>query len=137
MQKIFITILFSFFSGFMNSADMSLIISEKVEISSDRIEIKEDKIKFKNNLIFQSKSYEIFGEIAEYDRKMNMVKIFGSPVRFKIINKDNSFEGFSDKIILKENEIEISGSVFIEDNSSNIKGETIKFNIISKEIEVG
>ena len=137
MQKIFILILVSFFSGLMNSADMSLIISEKVEISSDSIEIKEDKIKFKNNLIFQSESYEIFGEIAEYDRKMNMVKIFGSPVRFKIINEDNSFEGFSDTIILKENEIEISGSVFIEDNTSNIKGETIKFNIISKEIEVG
>ena len=137
MQKVFIPILVAFFSGFINSADMSLSISEKVEISSDSIEIKEDKIKFKNNLIFQSKSYKVFGEIAEYDRKMNMIKIFGSPVRFKIINEDNSFEGFSDTIILKENEIEILGNVFIEDNVSNIKGETIKFNIISKEMDVG
>ena len=49
---------------------MSIDISEKIDISSDNIEIKEGKIEFKNNVIFQSESFEIFGEVAEYNRNL-------------------------------------------------------------------
>ena len=50
-------------------------LSEKIDISSDVIDINEGKIDFKNNVIFQSKSYEIFGEVAEYNRNSELIKI--------------------------------------------------------------
>ena len=87
MQKTFLSCLIIFVSGFVYSAEMSLDISEKIDIYSDIIEIKENKIEFKNNVVFKSNSYEIFGEIAEYDRGMDQIKIKGSPVKFKIISE--------------------------------------------------
>tara|TARA_B100000575_G_scaffold255216_1_gene224866 strand:+ start:272 stop:685 length:414 start_codon:yes stop_codon:yes gene_type:complete len=136
MQKTFLSWLFIFLSGFLYSAEMSLDISEKIDISSDNIEIKENKIEFKNNVVFKSYSYEIFGEIAEYDKGIDQIKIKGSPVKFKIINKDSSFNGFSNIIIISENEITISGNTLLESDSSRIKGEFIKFNISSGELKI-
>lgn len=136
MQKIFITYLIFVASGFLNSAEMSLNMSEKVEISSDKIEIKENKIRFENNVIFQSKSYEVIGEIAEYDKKIDILRIMGSPLSFKINNEDSIFEGYSEMFILKENEIEISGNVLIKSDASNIRGEIVRFNIASGDLKV-
>ena len=91
---------------------------------------------FKNNVLFQSKSYEISGDIAEYDRYSNNIIINGSPIKFKIMNENNTFNGFSEMIFIKENQIEVSGNVSIETGSSRIKGEIIKFDTISGEMQV-
>ena len=108
----------------------------KIDISSDNIEIKEGKIEFKNNVIFRSDSFEIFGEVAEYNRNSELIKIKGSPVRFKIDTEDNTFNGFSNLVIIKDDEIEISGSVLIEDQNSRIRGKIIKFNMRSGELQI-
>jgi len=136
MQKTFLSCLIIFVSGFIYSAEMSLDISEKIDIYSDIIEIKENKIEFKNNIVFKSNSYEIFGEIAEYDRGMDQIKIKGSPVKFKIISEENSFKGFSNIIIINEDEITISGDALLDSDSSRIKGEFVKFNISSGELQI-
>ena len=134
MQKIFLISFIVVVSGFVHAADMNIEISEKINISSDNIEIKEGKIEFQNNVNFQAKSYEISGEVAEYIRSIEVIKIEGSPVKFKITTEDKIFKGSSNLIFIKENEIEISGSVLIEDDSSRIRGELIKFNIVSGEL---
>ena len=100
------------------------------------IEIKNEEIGFKDNIIFQSKSYQIFGEVAVYNRNLELIKIEGSPVRFKINTEDNNFNGFSDLVIIQDNMIEISGSVFVEDKNSTIKGKVIKFNMNSGELQI-
>jgi len=136
MQKLFlISFVISVF-GFINAAEMSIDISEKIDISSDNIEIKEGKIEFKNNVIFQSDSFEIFGEFAEYNRDLELIKIEGLPIKFKISTEDNNFSGFSNYVLIKDNEIEISGSVLIEDKNSRIKGKIIKFNLASGELKI-
>lgn len=136
MQKIFLVGLLISIFGFLNAAEMSIDVSEKIDISSDNIEIKEGKIEFKNNVIFQSESFEIFGEVAEYNRNSELIKIEGSPVRFKIDTEDNIFNGFSNLVLIKDNEIEISGSVLIEDKNSRIRGTIIKFNMGSGELQI-
>ena len=136
MQKIFLVGLLISIFGFLNAAEMSIDVSEKIDISSDNIEIKEGKIEFKNNVIFQSESFEIFGEVAEYNRNSELIKIEGSPVRFKIDTEDNIFNGFSNLVLIKDNEIEISGSVLIEDKNSRIRGKIIKFNMGSGELQI-
>ena len=136
MQKIFLVgFLFSTF-GFLSAAEMSIDMSEKINISSDSIEIKEGKIEFQNNVNFQSKSYEISGKFALYNKNTEVIKIEGSPIRFKIKREDTSFKGYSNIILIKEDEIEISGSVLIEDKSSMIRGEIIKFNTSSGELRI-
>ena len=136
MQKIFLVGLLISIFGFLNAAEMSIDVSEKIDISSDNIEIKEGKIKFKNNVIFQSESFEIFGEIAEYNRNSELIKIEGSPIRFKIDTEDNIFNGFSNLVLIKDDEIEISGNVLIEDKNSRIRGKIIKFNMGSGELQI-
>ena len=136
MQKIFLLGLLISIFGFLNAAEMSIDISEKIDISSDNIEIKEGKIEFKNNVIFRSDSFEIFGEVAEYNRNSELIKIEGSPVRFEIDTEDNIFNGFSNLVLIKDDEIEISGSVFIEDKNSRIRGKIIKFNMGSGELQI-
>lgn len=136
MQKIFLVGLLISIFGFLNAAEMSIDVLEKIDISSDNIEIKEGKIEFKNNVIFQSESFEIFGEVAEYNRNSELIKIEGSPVRFKIDTEDNIFNGFSNLVLIKDNEIEISGSVLIEDKNSRIRGTIIKFNMGSGELQI-
>jgi lipopolysaccharide export system protein LptA len=136
MQKIFLLGLLISIFGFLNAAEMSIDISEKIDISSDNIEIKEGKIEFKNNVIFRSDSFEIFGEVAEYNRYSELIKIEGSPVRFEIDTEDNIFNGFSNLVIIKDDEIEISGGVFIEDKNSRIRGKIIKFNMGSGELQI-
>lgn len=136
MQKIFLVGLLISIFGFLNAAEMSIDVLEKIDISSDNIEIKEGKIEFKNNVIFQSESFEIFGEVAEYNRNSELIKIEGSPVRFKIDTEDNIFNGFSNLVLIKDNEIEISGSVLIEDKNSRIRGKIIKFNMGSGELQI-
>ena len=136
MQKIFLLGLLISIFGFLNAAEMSIDISEKIDISSDNIEIKEGKIEFKNNIIFRSDSFEIFGEVAEYNRNSELIKIDGSPVRFEIDTEDNIFNGFSNLVIIKDDEIEISGGVFIEDKNSRIRGKIIKFNMGSGELQI-
>ena len=136
MQKIYLIGFVLSLFGFLNAAEMSIDISEKIDISSDNIEIKEGKIEFIDNVIFQSKSYKIFGEVAEYYRGMGIIKIQGSPVEFSINNESNNFNGFSSMILIKKNEIEISGNVLIEDDSSRIKGEKIKFDLNSGKLQV-
>ena len=113
MQKIFLVGLLISIFGFLDAAEMSIDVSEKIDISSDNIEIKEGKIEFKNNVIFRSDSFEIFGEVAEYNRNSELIKIEGSPVRFEIDTEDNIFNGFSNLVLIKDDEIEISGSVLI------------------------
>tara|TARA_B100001939_G_scaffold250949_1_gene217927 strand:+ start:42 stop:455 length:414 start_codon:yes stop_codon:yes gene_type:complete len=136
MQKIIIIgFIFSIF-GFLNAAEMSLKISEKIDISSDNIEIKEGMIEFENNVIFRSQSFEIFGEVAEYNRDLEIIQIQGSPVRFKISTEKNNFSGLSNLIYIQENQIEISGSVLIEDENSQIKGKIIYFNMDSEELQI-
>ena len=136
MQKIIIIgFIFSIF-GFLNAAEMSLKISEKIDISSDNIEIKEGKIEFENNIIFRSQSFEIFGEVAEYNRDLEIIQIQGSPVRFKISTEKNNFSGSSNLIYIQKNQIEISGSVLIEDENSQIKGKIIYFNMDSGELQI-
>ena len=136
MHKIFLVgFLISIF-GFLNAAEMSIDVSEKIDISSDNIEIKEGKIEFRDNIIFRSDSFEIFGEVAEYNRNPELIKIKGSPVRFKIDTEDNTFNGFSNLVIIKDDEIEISGSVLIEDQNSRIRGKIIKFNMRSGELQI-
>jgi lipopolysaccharide export system protein LptA len=136
MQKIFLLGLLISIFGFLNAAEMSIDVSEKIDISSDNIEIKEGKIEFKNNVIFRSDSFEIFGEVAEYNRNSELIKIEGSPVRFEIDTEDNIFNGFSNLVIIKDDEIEISGGVFIEDKNSRIRGKIIKFNMGSGELQI-
>ena len=136
MQKIFLVGFVISIFGILNAAEMSIDISEKIDISSDNIEIKEGKIKFKNNINFRSESFEIFGEVAEYNRDLDIISIQGSPVRFEISANDNNFNGFSDFVLIKENQIEISGSVLIEDKNSQIRGKIIKFNMRSKELKI-
>ena len=136
MQKIFLVGLLISIFGFLNAAEMSIDVSEKIDISSDNIEIKEGKIEFKNNVIFQSESFEIFGEVAEYNRNSELIKIEGSPVRFEIDTEDNIFNGFSNLVLIKDDEIEISGNVLIEDKNSRIRGKIIKFNIGSGELQI-
>ena len=136
MQKIFLVGLLISIFGFLNAAEMSIDVSEKIDISSDNIEIKEGKIEFKNNVIFQSKSFEIYGEVAEYNRNTELIKIEGSPIRFKIDTEDNIFNGFSDLVLIKDDEIEISGNVLIEDKNSRIRGKIIKFNMSSGELQI-
>lgn len=136
MQKIFLVGLLISIFGFLNAAEMSIDVSEKIDISSDNIEIKEGKIEFKNNVIFQSESFEIYGEVAEYNRNSELIKIEGSPVRFKIDTEDNIFNGFSNLVLIKDDEIEISGNVLIEDKNSRIRGKIIKFNMGSGELQI-
>ena len=136
MQKIFLVGLLISIFGFLNAAEMSIDVSEKIDISSDNIEIKEGKIEFKNNVIFQSESFEIYGEVAEYNRNSELVKIEGSPIRFKIDTEDNIFNGFSNLVLIKDDEIEISGNVLIEDKNSRIRGKIIKFNMGSGELQI-
>ena len=136
MKKIFLVGLVISIFGILNAAEMSIDISEKINISSDNIEIKEGKIEFKNNVIFQSESFEIFGEVAEYNRNLELIKIEGSPVKFKISTEDNNFNGFSNLVFIQDNEIEISGSVLIEDKNSRIRGKIIKFNMGSGELQI-
>ena len=136
MQKIFLVGLLILIFGFLNAAEMSIDVSEKIDISSDNIEIKEGKIEFKNNVIFQSESFEIYGEVAEYNRNSELIKIKGSPVRFEIDTEDNIFNGFSNLVLIKDDEIEISGSVLIEDQNSRIRGKIIKFNMSSGELQI-
>ena len=136
MQKIFLVGLLISIFGFLNAAEMSIDVSEKIDISSDNIEIKEEKIEFKNNVIFRTDSFEIFGEVAEYNRNSELIKIKGSPVRFEIETEDNIFNGFSNLVLIKDDEIEISGSVLIEDQNSRIKGKIIKFNMGSGELQI-
>ena len=136
MQKIFLVGLLISIFGFLNAAEMSIDVSEKIDISSDNIEIKEGKIEFKNNVIFQSESFEIFGDVAEYNRNSELIKIEGSPVRFKIDTEDNIFNGFSNLVLIKDDEIEISGNVLIEDKNSRIRGKIIKFNMGSGELQI-
>ena len=136
MQKIFLVGLLISIFGFLDAAEMSIDVSEKIDISSDNIEIKEGKIEFKNNVIFRSDSFEIFGEVAEYNRYSELIKIEGSPVRFEIDTEDNIFNGFSNLVLIKDDEIEISGSVLIEDKNSRIRGKIIKFNMGSGELQI-
>ena len=136
MQKKFLFGLLISIFGLINAAEMTIDVSEKIDISSDNIEIKNEEIGFKDNVIFQSKSYQIFGEVAVYNRKFELIKIEGSPVRFKINTEDNNFNGFSDLVIIQDNMIEISGSVFVEDKNSTIKGKVIKFNMSSGELQI-
>ena len=136
MQKIFLVGLLISIFGFLDAAEMSIDVSEKIDISSDNIEIKEGKIEFKNNVIFRSDSFEIFGEVAEYYRNSELIKIEGSPVRFEIDTEDNIFNGFSNLVLIKDDEIEISGSVLIEDKNSRIRGKIIKFNMGSGELQI-
>ena len=136
MQKIFLVCFIISIFGILNAAEMSIDISEKIDISSDNIEIKEGKIEFKNNVIFQSESFEIYGEVAEYNRNLELIKIEGSPVKFRIRTEDNNFNGFSNLVFIQDNEIEISGSVLIEDKNSRIRGKIIKFNMGSGELQI-
>ena len=136
MQKIFLIGLLISIFGFLNAAEMSIDVSEKIDISSDNIEIKEGKIEFKNNVIFQSESFEIYGEVAEYNRNSELIKIEGSPIRFKIDTEDNIFNGLSNLVLIKDDEIEISGNVLIEDKNSRIRGKIIKFNMGSGELQI-
>ena len=136
MQKVFLFSLAISLFGVLNAAEMSIDISEKIDISSDNIEIKEGKIEFKNNVIFRSESFEIFGEVAEYNRDLKLIKIEGSPVKFKISTEDNNFSGFSNLVFVQDNVIEISGSVLIEDKNSRIRGKIIKFNMGSGELQI-
>ena len=136
MHKIFLVGFFILIFGFLNGAEMSIDISEKIDISSDNIEIKDGRIEFKNNVIFQSESFEIFGDVAEYNRNLELIKIEGSPVEFKISTEDNNFNGFSNLVFIQNNEIEISGSVLIEDKNSRIRGKIIKFNMGSGELQI-
>ena len=57
MQKIFLVGFVISIFGILNAAEMSIDVSEKIDISSDNIEIKEGKIEFINNVIFQSESF--------------------------------------------------------------------------------
>jgi len=136
MHKIFLVGLLISIFGFLNAAEMSIDISEKIDISSDNIEIKEGKIEFRDNVIFRSDSFEIFGEVAEYNRNSELIKVEGSPVRFEIETEDNIFNGFSNLVLIKDDEIEISGSVLIEDKNSRIRGKIIKFNMGSGELQI-
>ena len=136
MHKIFLVGLLISIFGFLNAAEMSIDISEKIDISSDNIEIKEGKIEFRDNVIFRSDSFEIFGEVAEYNRNSELIKVEGSPVRFEIETEDNIFNGFSNLVLIKDDEIEISGSVLIEDQNSRIRGKIIKFNMRSGELQI-
>lgn len=136
MHKIFLVGLLISIFGFLDAAEMSIDVSEKIDISSDNIEIKEGKIEFRDNVIFRSDSFEIFGEVAEYNRNSELIKIEGSPVRFEIDTEDNIFNGFSNLVLIKDDEIEISGSVLIEDKNSRIRGKIIKFNMGSGELQI-
>ena len=136
MQKIFIIGFTISMFGFINAAEMSVDISEKIDISSNNIEIKQGRVEFKNNVIFRSESFEIFGEFAEYNRDLKIIKIQGSPVRFKISTENNNFNGFSDLVLINENQIEISGSVLIEDQNSQIRGKIIEFNMSSGGLQI-
>ena len=49
---------------------------------------------------------------------------------------DEIFNGFSNLVLIKDDEIEISGSVLIEDQNSRIRGKIIKFNMGSGELQI-
>ena len=136
MQKIFLIGLVISIFGVLNAAEMSVNISEKVDISSENIKIKEGKVEFINNVIFLSKSFEIFGNFAEFNRDLEIIKIEGSPVKFKISSENNNFNGFSDLVLIQENQIEISGNVLIEDKNSQIRGKIIKFDMGSGDLQI-
>ena len=136
MQKKFLVGFLILIFGLINAAEMTIDVSEKIDISSDNIEIKNEEIGFKDNVIFQSESYKIFGEVAVYNRNFELIKIEGSPVRFKINTEDNNFNGFSDLVIIQDNMIEISGNIFVEDKNSTIKGKVMKFNMNSGELQI-
>ena len=68
MQKILLVGFVISIFGILNAAEMSINISEKIDISSDNIEIKEGKIEFKNNVIFSQsrlKYFEMLQNIIE------------------------------------------------------------------------
>ena len=136
MQKKFLVGLLISIFGLINAAEMTIDVSEKIDISSDNIEVKNEEIGFKDNVIFQSKSYQIFGDVAVYNRKFELIKIEGSPIRFKINTEDNNFNGFSNLVIIQDSMIKISGSVFVEDKNSTIKAKVIKFNVSSGELQI-
>ena len=136
MQKKFLLGFLILIFGLINAAEMTIDVSEKIDISSDNIEIKNEEIGFKDNVIFQSESYKIFGEVAVYNRNFELIKIEGSPVRFKINTEDNNFNGFSNLVIIQDNMIEISGNIFVEDKNSTIKGKVMKFNMNSGELQI-
>ena len=136
MQKKFLVGFLILIFGLINAAEMTIDVSEKIDISSDNIEIKNEEIRFKDNVIFQSESYKIFGEVAVYNRNFELIKIEGSPVRFKINTEDNNFNGFSNLVIIQDNMIEISGNIFVEDKNSTIKGKVMKFNMNSGELQI-
>ena len=64
MQKKFLVGLLISIFGLINAAEMTIDVSEKIDISSDNIEIKNEEIGFKDNVIFRSKSYKIFGDLG-------------------------------------------------------------------------
>ena len=136
MQKKFLVGFLILIFGLINAAEMTIDVSEKIDISSDNIEIKNEEIRFKDNVIFQSESYKIFGEVAVYNRNFELIKIEGSPVRFKINTEDNNLNGFSNLVIIQDNMIEISGNIFVEDKNSTIKGKVMKFNMNSGELQI-
>ena len=136
MQKIFLIGLVISIFGVLNAAEMSINISEKIDISSENIEIKEGKVEFINNVIFLSKSFEISGNFAEFNRNLDIIKIEGSPVKFKISSENNNFNGFSDLVLIQGNQIKISGNVLIEDKNSLIRGKIIKFDMGSGDLQI-
>ena len=129
-----------FLTGYMGAGktligkSLSKKINYKFYDLDNYIEIKEGKIEFNNNVYFQSKSYEIYGEVAKYERASEVISILGAPVKFNITSEDNFFKGSSEMIFIRKNEIEILGSVLIENDSSKMKGEIIKFNLKSGEL---
>ena len=52
-KKFLIGLLISIF-GLINAAEMTIDVSEKIDISSDNIEVKNEEIGFKDNVIFSN-----------------------------------------------------------------------------------
>ena len=69
MQKILLVGFVISIFGILNAAEMSINISEKIDISSDNIEIKEGKIEFKNNVIFSQ------SRLKYLERLQNIIEI--------------------------------------------------------------
>ena len=63
-------------------------ISPKLTISCQQ----RTGIEFNNNVYFRSKSYEIYGEVAEYERVSEVIRILGAPVKFNINREDKTKE---------------------------------------------
>ena len=74
MQKIFLVGLVISIFGILNAAEMSIDISEKIDISSDNIEIKEGKIEFKNNVIFQMPKFRTMKVDAPPDKATHLLE---------------------------------------------------------------